>query len=250
MKPGPKRRSVEERFWKYVDKDGPDGCWLWTGRLDKQGRGRIGEGGRYGSMLGAHRVSFEIAYGRPVGEGLKVRPTCGNSNCVRPEHLLESATQKRSSLEERFCKNVSEGDPNDCWLWKGCENGVGYGVIHDERGINGRMLLAHRVSFERAYGRPIKDGMMICHHCDTPACVNPAHLYEGTAQTNADDKVRRNRHPRGEMSTSAKLTSLQVLDIRDRCNNRGESTVNVAKRYKVAPSTISKIKNGARWTHV
>lgn len=50
-----------------------------------------------------------------------------------------------------------------------------------------RVMLAHRL------GRPLKDGMFACHHCDTAPCINPDHLYEGTAQTNADDRVRRGR---------------------------------------------------------
>lgn len=90
-----------------------------------------------------------------------------------------------------------------CWIWKGAKNADGYGVIRgdvipEERDRNARqpLLLAHRVALSLALGRPIEPGMFANHRCDTPACVRPRHLYEGTSQENVDDMIERGRWKR------------------------------------------------------
>lgn len=85
-----KPRSVKplaERFWAKVDKRGPDECWPWTGSCSRNGYGRIGRGRADEGADGAHRVSWELANGRPVPQGLFVRHSCDNPICVNPAHL-------------------------------------------------------------------------------------------------------------------------------------------------------------------
>lgn len=75
-----------------------------------------------------------------------------------------------------------------CWLWLGTTSN-GYGRLsyggHAPR-------YAHRLSFE-AFNGPVPAGMDVCHKCDTPSCVNPAHLFVGTASDNAKDMVQKMR---------------------------------------------------------
>jgi hypothetical protein len=65
----------------------------------------------------------------------------------------------------------------------------GYGQF---RGPTGRVVTTHRFSYEHFKG-PIPDGMLICHHCDTPQCVNPEHLFTGSSTENARDMVAKGR---------------------------------------------------------
>jgi hypothetical protein len=92
------------------------------------------------------------------------------------------------SLSERV-ERLSVPEPNaGCHLWLGPVNDSGYGKIK----VKGRTLPAHRVSYAANVGE-IPIGKMILHKCDTPACVNPQHLFIGDARDNAVDAIRKGR---------------------------------------------------------
>lgn len=73
-----------------------------------------------------------------------------------------------------------------CWRWRGKSK---YGTVWRD----GRNHFVHRVSYELHYG-PIPLGMFVCHHCDTPGCIRPTHLFLGTQQDNIRDAVAKGRH--------------------------------------------------------
>lgn len=96
-------------------------------------------------------------------------------------------------LMRNFWRYV-EQQPNGCWRWIGGTTNQLYGRFWDGR----RKVLAHRYAFETLVG-DIPDGMLICHKCDNPNCVNPDHMFIGTMQDNMDDakqKGRLNGRPR------------------------------------------------------
>jgi len=92
-------------------------------------------------------------------------------------------------LEERFEAKVMPEPNSGCWLWVGSWNQDGYGGI----AVPGRgHERAHRVSWEIAHGS-IPLGLMVLHSCDTPPCVNPAHLFLGTQLHNMRDAAKKGR---------------------------------------------------------
>jgi len=107
-------------------------------------------------------------------------------------------------LDSRF-GGGSDGRPNrpepntGCLLWTAFaagDPGFEYGkfLLYEGTRREGLLVeqLAHRVSW-RLYRGPIPEGLFICHHCDTPPCVNVDHLFLGTALDNRLDCIAKGR---------------------------------------------------------
>lgn len=178
---------------------------------------------------------------------------------------MANAQSKRNSspagtpLVERFWKYVQKTD--GCWLWTGSANGHGYGQLSkpDEGGKRMRPFAAHRLSYEIHSG-VIPAGLYVCHRCDNPPCVNPAHLFLGTAKDNmvdARDKGRM-RGPRlvGRQQSQAKLTEDAVREIRAVYARRSGAKVpdgtrvSLARKFGVSVNLISHVAAGIDWRHV
>lgn len=143
-------------------------------------------------------------------------------------------------LAVRFDRNVQKGD--GCWLWTGKKRADGYGEIEHGK----RILKAHRVSLEMT-GVTIPRGAEVCHHCDNPSCVNPAHLFVGSHTDNMRDMAAKGRAQpsgaRGEAHGAAKLSAEQVEAIR--ADMRAQRVI--AEDYGVTQSLISQIKARKVW---
>lgn len=149
----------------------------------------------------------------------------------------------------RFLERVDwNSHPNDCWLWKGAKSEKSYGVVGAKKfGLNIRAVLTHRLSFMLFKG-DIPDGMLVCHRCDNPPCVNPTHLFLGSQKDNSADRAAKGRNAdrRGKRNTGARLTDALVMYIAT-SPERGDV---VAARLGIAKSTVSMIRSGKTWLHV
>jgi hypothetical protein len=154
-------------------------------------------------------------------------------------------------IEERL-RNYAEKSgprPTKCWIWQGALFDDGYGVCHWHDGDRLHQR-AHRVSWMFHNGA-IHDELLVLHHCDTPACINPDHLYIGTPQDNMDDKMERGRHVavKGEDHGCARLTETDVAHIRYFLE-KGYGVIFLADRYRVTHATIQHIRDWKSWKHV
>ncbi|HXI16800.1 MAG TPA: HNH endonuclease [Chloroflexota bacterium] len=146
----------------------------------------------------------------------------------------------------RFWSKVDK--TGDCWLWTAYRNKGGYGAVQTAARYEAPVL-AHRAAWELTHGA-IPPGVFVCHSCDTPACVNPAHLFLGTDRDNKVDMMNKGRLPLGSRSVKAKLTEAQVIDIRQRYAAGGVRQIDLAAEYGVRDSTINRAIKRRGWKHV
>ena len=150
----------------------------------------------------------------------------------------------RPSLEQRFEQSYLPEPNSGCWLWtKAIHKNTGYGCIR----INGKHGLAHRASWILFNGA-IPLGLNVLHKCDVRCCVNPDHLFLGTAYDNREDAKRKDRIPIGERHWNSKLTAADVKSIRNGpCGGSWKAT---AKHYDVTYGTLCDIRAKRTWQHI
>lgn len=148
------------------------------------------------------------------------------------------------SMKEKLDAKISPVPFSGCHLFVGKSlQKEGYGLIKQE----GIVKLAHRISYELNVG-PIPEGMIVCHKCDVPPCVNPDHLFIGTKKDNSDDMIRKNRayHPSGAKAPNARLSAEQVDKIRNH-KSPDISYKEIAKSLGVNVSTVHRIAAYKTW---
>lgn len=199
-----------------------------------------------GALLAVRRFGV---HRRPAAESANAGHRCGVGRRTAPQgHRPEytPASWRRAlyaprvppfrPLAERFWEKVDRRGPDECWPWTGSRNKAGYGSL--KPGAPSRTsVMAHRVAYELAFG-PIPEGLTIDHvrarGCTRTDCCNPAHL---EAVTYAENQ-RRGRN--------TKLTAQDVATIRAEVAD-GAPQKNLAARFGVHQSTVSKIVNGRKW---
>jgi hypothetical protein len=129
-----------------------------------------------------------------AAEGCKDQTT--RNYCVKHEFRLRRhgdliGKRPQGDAELRFWLHVEKTD--GCWIWTGSSNDAGYGVVWTDDKI---LVGAHRFSYE-LHNEPITGGLFVLHRCDNPPCVNPEHLFLGTAADNVHDMIRKGRNRNG-----------------------------------------------------
>ena len=139
----------------------------------------------------------------------------------------------------RFWDKVDVRDKKDCWEWTGGK-AHGYGRFR----IGDKTYISSRVSYELVVG-DIPDGMCVCHTCDNPGCVNPAHLFLATQTENLKDMTGKKRRgaATGEAHGMAKLSDLDILCIVFWVNN-DYTKKDVAKVFNVSRRHVNSICAG------
>jgi hypothetical protein len=195
---------------------------------------------------------------------------------TRDDYVSLVSDLETSTVKDRFWSKVdNSAGPDACWLWTACRGKFGYGMFQVKFK---RSMTAHRLSWIIASG-DISAGLLVCHRCDNPPCVNPAHLFLGTNSDNIADRhvkgrdasgfrngayTQPHRLPRGEHHGSrtkpdrtsrgsdvgtSKLTEPMVADIIS-LHRAGVTRADIARRMGIGWTTADAIVKRRTWAHV
>lgn len=181
---------------------------------------------------------------------------------------LEKAAMDGATFN-RLIKHIRVDRKNGCWEWTGRKTDRGYGLTHitKARGIY-KSTSAHRIMAIAMWGEELVEGLIVCHKCDNPPCINPTHLFTGTQSDNMQDMLRKGRghivkteeHKR-RLSNSLKaycedheilghpkkLNAEQVREIR---TISGITQRKIAEMFGVEQTLISQIKRRKIWKKI
>lgn len=145
----------------------------------------------------------------------------------------------KSRLDESYQVN------NECWEWKGYIGKSGYGSTT----YRSKSILAHRLSWMIYKGDLPKD-LDVCHTCDNRKCINPSHLFLGTAHDNIlDCFLKKRKSHMGEKHPRAKMTENNVVNIFD-LRRKGWTHQEIADKFNIKQGTVSNILHRRLWPHV
>lgn len=175
--------------------------------------------------------------GQPTG--IAARSYTANGYTVRKgSHFRFVAGHRSHTGPVAFWNLVpSHLGPHACWDWQGWREPNGYGRFGQRK--------PHRLMYEATHG-PIPQGDDVCHRCDNPPCVNPAHLFAGSRQDNMDDMVAKGRASVSPYRTH-KIDIVAARRIRTEFAQGGVTYTELGERFGLRRSQVNKIVLGQCW---
>lgn len=148
-------------------------------------------------------------------------------------------------MKNDFHSRVAPANERGCTLWTGSVDKDGYGLFW----FNKRLVRAHRHAYQSAAGQE-PGPLFVLHRCDTPGCVNPDHLFLGTAADNAKDRNDKKRQASGEAfpvgAGRRVVTEAMVREIRAST----ERECDLVRRLGLDQATVNHIRHRRSWGHV
>lgn len=189
-----------------------------------------------GELITISKLIYEEKFGELPSHS-RIDRICNNGNCINLNHMLPSRPW------DKFWRFVDKS--RTCWEWTGSKDGGNYGVYRSPNLPDDK---AHRLSWI-FYNTEIPEGLLVCHKCDNPSCVNPNHLFLGTDKDNVLDKMNKGRFikMRGKLNGRCKLSVDDVRDIRE-LHNDGLSYKQISKIYSIGMTQIGRIIRGESWS--
>lgn len=165
--------------------------------------------------------------------------------------MYYSNSKLKEYLESRVTQIQLITMTTPCWVWSKSKDPDGYGYAH----FGGKGFSAHRLSYLHYHGN-IKPKMHICHSCDNPSCINPTHLWQGTAAQNNQDKMAKGRakapKPPGfglGNNNGCKLTKAEIDQLKEdfkavKWGGKTKFYEQQASKLNVSPMTVANYCKG------
>ena len=134
--------------------------------------------------------------------------------------------------KEEFLSKLKTGE-TCCYIGK---------VIHDRYStvlVDGKFYRAHKLAYALVKGA-IPKGLLVCHRCDVPGCINPDHLFLGTPSQNIQDSVNKGRWAKVGTTRIRKFYSGEVWLMR-KLYNSGVSLRKIAKMFITSHQSVGTI---------
>ena len=148
------------------------------------------------------------------------------------------------NTEHDLWTSLSYNLVSGCWEYTKSLDKDGYGRFFWKQ----KYLPAHRAAWLFTFG-VIPDGIEVCHSCDNPKCCNPNHLWLGTTADNQKDCTRKGRGRIGTRNGRAVVNNEDVLKIRELLDS-GVGGSEIARKFGVSPTLISRINLRRSWNHI
>ena len=144
--------------------------------------------------------------------------------------MSKKAVTISAKVEELFLKAYPD---NDCLVCHLAPNAKGYSPV-GIGGRNGIKYRAHRLVWETIKGE-IPEGLLVCHSCDNRRCINPDHLFLGTAADNTQDMMSKGRH---KYITHPKIETKEQVRQMQELRNIGLTLQEIADKFGVSHETV------------
>lgn len=230
------RAPPEYRFWKKVDKRGPfckalgTRCWQWKAGVDKDGYGHLSltiDGKRKTEK--SHRFSWVLHYS-PIPKNTCVLHRCDNPSCVNPNHLfLGTVIDNHKDMDEKRRRGFSFGEAN------------GMAKLSKERVIEIYEFYSTNECSLTEVGSRFKVSSSLVRM-----------ILTGRIWRNLGLKpipIRKTIY-RGSQVKTSKLSEDQVKKILNLYSSGGYSRMEIARKFGVGQTTISRIVRGESWAHL
>lgn len=161
---------------------------------------------------------------------------------------MKSWEYRNLPISERILTRITCRD-DGCHIFEGAKDSDGYGRVK----LNGVGIAVHRWMYEHNFGA-VPQGNHVLHKCDTPACVNPEHLFLGTHAENMADKAAKGRSKNVPIGHSHKRPMAKINDEKAKqikeLLRRGYRQADIARDFGVSRNLISEISLGKTWRHI
>lgn len=160
------------------------------------------------------------------------------------EYQRKKSGWREISIKERLEDSIFYS-PDGCWYCT-LTGSFGYASFS----IKHKPYRAHRVAYE-LYKGPIPQGYFVCHSCDNRLCVNPDHLFLGTAKDNTRDMINKGRaRLTGHENGNSKLTKGDVIKIRSLVLDQGLTRTKVSEMFSLSNTHVGSLVSRKSWAHI